>query len=59
MSFFMSRLMEPSTYAGLGALLALFGVHLDAGLVSHVTTVVGAVSAVAGMALPEVQKLVR
>lgn len=47
----LSRLREPSTWAGLSMLAALFGV--PPGTVDLIAQVVGGVAALAAMALPE------
>lgn len=36
MQYILARLREPSTYAGLAAVLAAFGLSLDAGLVQSI-----------------------
>lgn len=36
MTYLLARMREPSTYAGLAAVLAAFGLSLDAGLVQSI-----------------------
>lgn len=47
------RLKEPSTWSALGALLALFGIQVDPGLLQDIATGVGGVAAVGGILLRE------
>lgn len=51
MNYFLRRLREPSTMAGLGALAMLFG--LPAEQVNAVAQAVGAVAGAAAILLPE------
>ena len=45
----LSRLREPSTFAGLGGLLAAVGISLPAEAMTSVITIVGGVAALASM----------
>ncbi len=47
MNYILDRLKEPSSYAGLGALLALVGVNLDGQLLQAIA---GVAAALAGLA---------
>lgn len=49
MNFIKARLKEPSTYAALAAILAMFGVHVDAGALQSVFTAAAGLSGLAGM----------
>lgn len=51
----LNRLREPSTWAGISILAALFGI--PPGTIDLVAQVVGGVAALAAMALPETPKL--
>ena len=53
MSPILRRLREPSTWAGLAALAAIFGVPVPPGVPEAVGTLVAAGAAVAGVLLPE------
>jgi hypothetical protein len=54
LAFILARLKEPSTYAGLGALLAAAGLHVpDATLSAAVTAAVG-LAGFAAVLLPEI-----
>jgi hypothetical protein len=53
MNRFVSRLKEPSTWAGLSALAMLFGVPVPPGLPEAIGTIVTAGAAVAAVVLPE------
>tara|TARA_R100000808_G_scaffold19036_1_gene41493 strand:- start:1294 stop:1476 length:183 start_codon:yes stop_codon:yes gene_type:complete len=48
-----ARLREPSTMAGLGAILAAVGINVGEEMMTHVVTAVGALAGVAGMLLRE------
>jgi hypothetical protein len=47
------RLREPSTWAALAALLAVFGVPVPPGVPEAVGTIVAAGAAIVGVAMPE------
>jgi hypothetical protein len=51
----LNRLREPSTWAGISILAALFGI--PPGTIDLVAQVVGGVAALAAMALPETPKI--
>lgn len=51
MSFFLARLREPSTLAGLAALVAMFGA--PAGLAEGVAQLVAGGAAIAAVLMPE------
>lgn len=48
-----NRLREPSTWAGVSILAAMFGVQLPPGLGEAVSTIVAGMSAVAAVVVPE------
>jgi len=48
-----NRLREPSTWAGVSMLAAMFGVQLPPGLGEAVATIIAGVSAVAAVVVPE------
>lgn len=52
-AFLLARLREPSTYAGLGALLAASGIHLDPGVLRAVIQLVAAVAGLLAVLTPE------
>lgn len=52
-AFLLARLKEPSTYAGLGALLAAFGIHLDPGVLQAAIQLVAAVAGLLAVLTPE------
>jgi hypothetical protein len=52
-AFLVARLAEPSTYAGLGALLAAGGVHINAALLQAVIQLLVASAGLAAILLPE------
>lgn len=49
----LNRLKEPSTYAGLGALLALLGVNLPASTLQAIVATLTAVAGLAAILIPE------
>lgn len=49
MTYLLARMKEPSTYAALAALLAIFGFNADPGLIQSVASVGVAVSGLAAM----------
>jgi ATP-dependent Zn protease len=51
--FLVARLKEPSTYAGLGALLAAAGVHLHPDVLSAATSAAMALAGLAAVLIPE------
>ncbi len=51
--WFLARLQEPSTYAGLGSLLVVLGVNLDPGMEQKLVTALIAVAGAAACFLPE------
>lgn len=53
---YLARLKEPSTYASVAALLAVFGVNVAAPELSAVSMVGAAIAGVLGMFLPERKK---
>ena len=53
MSYLVSRMKEPSTYAGLAALLAAFGLHVDPGIVQAVVAVLTGLAGLASVILGE------
>jgi hypothetical protein len=52
-AFLVARLAEPSTYAGLGALLAAGGVHIDDAVLQAVIQLLVAIAGLAAILLPE------
>lgn len=52
LSYLVSRLKEPSSYAGLGGLLAMIGLHLDPGLVQSIAGVLAAIAGAVAFFLP-------
>jgi hypothetical protein len=55
MDYIISRLKEPSTYAGLAALLAAFGVSIDPGMLQAVVAVATAIAGLASIFVAEKQ----
>ena len=55
MQYLIDRFKEPSTYAGLTALLAAFGVNLDPGLLQAVFAVATALAGLASVFVKEKQ----
>lgn len=53
MSYIIARLREPSTYAGLAALLAAFGVSIAPEKMTAVVSLVTALAGVAAVFLPD------
>lgn len=53
MNYVLNRIKEPSTWAALSAIAALFGVPL--GSVDAIHAIVGGVAALVAIALPEAQ----
>ncbi len=51
--FALARLAEPSTYAGLGALLAAAGVHVDNSTLQSVVQLFVAIAGLAAVLMPE------
>lgn len=51
--FLLDRMKEPSTYAGLGALAAAFGVHLDDSVWQGMVQVATAAAGLAAVLTPE------
>ena len=49
----LSRLREPSTFAGLGGVLAAVGISLPAEAMTSIITIVGGVAALASMFMKE------
>ncbi|CAN1564077.1 hypothetical protein MCERH10_02812 [Caulobacteraceae bacterium] len=53
MKYILDRLKEPSSYAGLGALLALVGVNLDGQLLQAIAGVAAALAGLASIFIKE------
>jgi hypothetical protein len=53
MKYLIARLREPSTYAGLAALLASFGLSLDAGLVQSIALLGTGLAGVVAAFMPD------
>jgi sulfite exporter TauE/SafE len=53
MKYIVDRLKEPSSYAGLGALLALVGVNLDGQLLQAIAGVAAALAGLASILIKE------
>ncbi len=53
LTFLVARLKEPSTYAGLGAILAAAGLHPSAALLSSGTNAAMALAGLAAVLIPE------
>lgn len=49
MNFIKARLKEPSTYAAMAAILAMFGVNVDPGALQSVIGAAAGLSGLAGM----------
>jgi len=47
------RLREPSTMAGLGAILAAVGINIPGDMMQHIVTGVGALAGIGGMLMKE------
>ena len=52
-SMILNRLREPSTFAGLGGLLAAVGISLPPEMQSTIVTIVGGIAALASMFMRE------
>ena len=55
MQYIVNRLKEPSTYAGLAAILAAFGVSIDPGLLQAAVAVATALAGLASVFVAEKQ----
>ena len=55
MQYILDRFKEPSTYAGLAALLAAFGLHVDEGVLQAVVAVATGLAGLASVLLAEKQ----
>lgn len=55
MQYIVNRLKEPSTYAGLAALLGAFGVSIDPGMLQAVVAVATAIAGLASIFVSEKQ----
>jgi hypothetical protein len=53
LAYLLARFSEPSSYAGLGAVLALFGVHFSNSLVGQLAQGLAALCALAALFLKE------
>ena len=53
MPYFVARLREPSTLAGLSALMALFGIHLAPEVLTPLTQIIAGCAALAAVFMPE------
>lgn len=53
LAFLVVRLREPSTYAGLGALLAVLGIHFGDVVLQAVVQVVVSIAGPAAVLMPE------
>lgn len=49
MDYVIGRLREPSTYAALAGLFAVFGFNLDPGIMQYIATIGAASAGLAGM----------
>ena len=47
------RLREPSTMAGLGAILAAIGINIPGDMMQHIVTGIGALAGIGGMLMKE------
>jgi hypothetical protein len=52
-AYLLARLREPSTYAGLGALLAAFGLHPSAAALGAIVNAAVALAGLAAVLIPE------
>jgi hypothetical protein len=52
-AFLVARLKEPSSYAGIGAVLAALGIHVDDATVQAAVQVAVAVGGLAAVLMPE------
>ena len=50
---FLSRLKEPSTLAGLGAVMAAVGISLPGEVITQITVVIGALAGIAATMMRE------
>jgi len=53
LAFLVARLKEPSSYAGIGAVLAALGIHTDDAVVQAAIQLLVAAAGLAGLLLPE------
>jgi hypothetical protein len=53
LAFVIARLREPSTYAGLGALLAAGGIHVDDAIVQAAIQVLVSIAGLIAVLMPE------
>lgn len=53
LTYLLARFSEPSSYAGLGAVLALLGVHFSASLTGQIAQSLAALCALAALLLKE------
>jgi hypothetical protein len=53
MQYLVSRMKEPSTYAGLAALLAAFGLNIDAGILQAVVAILTGLAGLASVLIGE------
>lgn len=53
MTYIITRLREPSTYAGLGALLGTFGVVMPPGMVQNITLAGTGLAGIVAALLPD------
>jgi hypothetical protein len=53
LAFLVARLKEPSSYAGLGAMLAALGIHADDAVVAAAVQLLVAAGGLAAVLLPE------
>ena len=51
MNFVKARLKEPSTYAAMAAILAMFGVNIDGGSLQTVFSAAAGLAGIAGMVM--------
>jgi hypothetical protein len=56
LSFLLARLKEPSTYAGLGALLAAAGIHVPDATLNAAVSAAMALSGFAAVLMPELKR---
>ncbi len=52
-AFFLGRLREPSSYAGLGALFAAAGIHADQAVVQATIQILVAIAGLVAVLMPE------
>ena len=53
LSFVLARLKEPSTYAGIGALVATSGIHVDSAVLQAGIQVIVSLAGLVAMLIPE------